>query len=133
MTAKLNHVAIIVAAVAYFVFSAVWFMAFGAQWRAFTGITMAQIAPATFAVSALMGLALAYVTGIALRDSDNPNGVRHGIEFGMFFGIGIWMTNLLSLTMYEHRPIGLWLIDGFQVAIGMALMGAIIGGWRSRA
>lgn len=103
------------------------------QWRALTGKTMADIHPAAYVVSFLMGLALAYVVAIALRDSEHPNIVRRGIEFGVFFGVGIWATNLLNLTLYEQRPIALWLIDAFSVIIGMALLGAIVGGWPKRA
>jgi len=134
MTATLNHLAVVVAAVAYFVWGAIWFTIFGSQWDAMTGVTsMGGASPTVFIISFLLGLVLAYVIAIALRDSTNPNMVRHGIEFAVFMGVGIWMTQLLNIFLYEHRPIGLWLIDGFYVVIGMAIMGAIIGGWRKRA
>jgi hypothetical protein len=47
--------------------------------------------------------------------------------------VAFWLTNLLSVTLYEQKPLGLWAIDGFYVVIGSAIMGAIIGGWRKRA
>lgn len=79
-------------------------------------------------MSFLVTLVLAYVVGIAY-----PNMLRHGIEFGVFMSVGIWATNLFALSLYEGRPYGLWALDAFQVIIGMAIMGAIIGGWRKRA
>jgi hypothetical protein len=131
-TAKINHVAVIVAGIAFYVWSAIWFIALGNQWQAFTGITT-PAAPAAYIVSFVVSIVLAYVVGIALADSDNPNMVRHGIEFGIFMSVGIWATNLLSITMFERRPLGLWVIDALHVVIGMAIMGAIIGAWRKRA
>jgi hypothetical protein len=130
---RINHLAVLVAAVAFYAWSTIWFLIFGHQWQAFTGKTGADISPSTYVLSFVIAIVLAYVVAIALADSDNPNMVRHGVEFGIFMSIGIWLTNLLSLSLYEGRPLGLWLIDGFQVVIGMAIMGAIVGGMRKRA
>jgi uncharacterized protein DUF1761 len=132
-TGKINHVAVIVAAIAFYVFSSVWFIIFSHQWQAMTGKSGAVLSPTTYIVSFLVTLVLAYVVGIALADSENPNMLRHGIEFGVFMSVGIWATNLFNLSLYEGRPYGLWALDAFQVVIGMAIMGAIIGGWRKRA
>jgi Protein of unknown function (DUF1761) len=133
MSGPINHLAVIVAAIVYFIFGAIWFTVFGSSWAALSGRTGSTASATTFIVSFLLGVALAYVIGIALADSSNPNMVRHGIEFGVFMGVGIWATQLLNIDLYEARPIALWAIDAFYVVIGMAIMGAIIGGWRRRA
>jgi hypothetical protein len=133
MTARINHVAVLVAALAFYAWSTIWFLIFGHQWEALTGKTGAGIAPTTYVESFVISILLAYVVGIALAKSDDPNGVRHGIEFGIFMSAGIWATNLLALSLYEQRPLALWLLDALQVIIGMAIMGAIVGGWRKRA
>ena len=132
-TGKINHVAVVAAAVAFYAWSTVWFLLFSHQWQTFTGKSAAGFAPSTYIVSFVISLVLAYVVAIALADSDNPNMVRHGIEFGVFMSVGIWATNLFALSLYEGRPYGLWAIDAFQVIIGMAIMGAIIGALRKRA
>ncbi len=133
MSARINHVAVIVAAIVFYAWSTIWFMLWGAQWRAWTGKTPADFGVPAYVVSFVVAIVLAYVVAIALKDSDNPNMPRHGVEFGVFMGVGIWATNLLALTMYESRPLGLWAIDALQVIIGMAIIGAIIGAWRKRA
>ena len=130
MTARLNHVAVLVAAVVFFLWGWIWYTIFGGPWAAYVGPTKPAVGPIVYVVSFLCGLVLAYVTAIALKDSDNPNMVRHGIEFGLFFGIGIWAVLLLNLSLYHGWPLGLWAIDAFYPAIGMAIMGAIIGRWR---
>ena len=132
MTARINHVAVIVAAIAFYAWSALWFIILSGPWMAYTGVKNAA-APTTYAESFVLAIILAYVVAIALADSDNPNMVRHGIEFGIFMGGGIWALNLLNLALFEGRPLGLWLIDSLHVIIGLAIMGAIVGGMRKRA
>jgi hypothetical protein len=131
MTARINHVAVIVAAIAFYAWSAVWFIALSGPWMAYTGIK-SPAAPSTYIESFVLTV-LAYVVAIALGDSDKPNMMRHGIEFGIFMGVGIWALNLLVITLFEGRPLGLWLIDSVHVIVGLAIVGAIIGAMRKRA
>jgi Protein of unknown function (DUF1761) len=133
MMTKINHLAVIVAAIAYFVWGAVWFGVFGPPWRAATGITVVNITPTTYVVSFLMGLLLAYAIAVALKDSTNPNMLRHGIEFAVFMSGAFWLAQLLNVSLYEGKPLVLWAIDGFYVVTGSAIMAAIIGAWRKRA
>ena len=130
---KLNHLAVFVAAVAFFLWGWLWFSIFGSAWAALSGAKMGVENPMVFVASFVLGWILAYVEAIALRDSENPNMVRHGIEFGLFFGIGIWAVLLLNMSLYMGWALGLWAIQAFYPAFGMAIMGAIIGGWRAKA
>ena len=114
-----------------------WYgLIFSGLWKSLSGVGMSA-GPYPpyypFIVSFLTGLVLAYVTAIALQDSDNPNMARHGMQFGIFFGIGIWASQLFNVFTYEQKPIGLYLIDAGYVIVGMTIMGAIIGAWRKRA
>lgn len=120
----------IVAAVVYYVWGAIWFTIFGAAWQAATHVAM-SFSPSTLVISFLMGLALAYATAIALKDSSQQT-ARHGVEFAVFMSVAFWMTQLLNTTLYEQKSLVLWAIDSFYVVIGAAIMGAIIGGWRKR-
>ena len=130
---KINHLAVVVAAIVYYIWGWAWYSVFGNQWRMFTSRTGSDMTVTGFVLSFVMGLLLAYVIAIALADSESPNVARHGVEFGVFMGAGVWLTNLFNLGLYEGRPVGLWAIDGFYVVIGMAIMGAIIGAWRKSA
>jgi hypothetical protein len=85
-----------------------------------------------FAGSFVLGWALSYVIGIALADTGNPNPARHGIEFGIFMGLGVFGTMLGIDYLYEGRSITLWAINAGYVVVGMAIMGAIIGAWRAK-
>src|SRR5438270_12788431 len=132
--ARVNHLAVIVAAIVYWLLGWLWYTIFKGPWVTFTGLTPAQMnAGATpYVVSIVVAILVAYVVAIALADTTNPNPARHGIEFGLFFGIGLIMLTGLTTYTYEARPLGLLAIDTGYHAVGLAVMGGIIGAWRSR-
>ncbi|MBV8689413.1 MAG: DUF1761 domain-containing protein [Candidatus Eremiobacteraeota bacterium] len=138
MKGGINHLAVIVAAIAYFVWQGIWYTVFGNQWLALVGWTNGAQAhaamsptPIPYIVGFIMALILAYVTAIALADSSQP-GAPHGVQFALFMGIGIFATILLTEYVFERRPLGLWLMNAAIPVTGFAIIGAIIGGWRSR-
>lgn len=133
--ARVNHVAVIVAAIVYWLLGWLWYTVFKTPWVAMTGLTPAQMntGATPYIVSIIVSILVAYVVAIALSDTTNPNPARHGVEFGLFFGIGLIMLTALTTYMYEARPLGLWLIDTGYHAVSLAVMGGIIGAWRKRA
>lgn len=134
MASRINHLAVFVSAVAFFILGALWygFSPLGAIWMAQMGKTAtAQGAMTTqYVITFILDWVLAYIISIALVDSTNPKGARHGIEFGIFMGLGIYGTMSLMNYVYEGRTFTLWLINAGYVVVGMAIMGAIIGAWR---
>src|SRR5438270_10314087 len=130
--ARVNHLAVIVAAVVYWLLGWLWYTVFKAPWVTLTGLTPAQMntGATPYIVSIIVAILVAYVVAIALSDTTNPNPARHGVEFGLFFGIGLIMLTALTTYMYEARPLGLWAIDTGYHAVGLAVMGGIIGAWR---
>ena len=135
MPARLNHLAVLVSAIAFFIWGALWYtLLFGSMYAALAGKpggAAGNMGP-QFAISFVMGWLLSYVTAIALGDSDNPNPMRHGIEFGIFMGIGIYATMTLTNFAYEGRSYALWAINAGYVVTGMAIIGAIIGAWMKK-
>ncbi|MDQ6823579.1 MAG: DUF1761 domain-containing protein [Candidatus Eremiobacteraeota bacterium] len=134
MTSRINHLAVVVAAVVFFIWGALWYTVFGHQWMALMGTTAAASAtagPTTYILSFLIALVLAYVTAVALKDSSQSS-AKHGASFGIFMGVGIYMMLLLNQSLFEMRPLGLWVLDGLYGVTGLAIIGAIVGGWRTR-
>jgi hypothetical protein len=133
MPARLNHLAVFVAAIAFFMWGYLWYgLVFTKMWSALIGpIPMGS--PAVFGESFAAGWILAYCCGIALTKSENPQPARHGVEFGLFMGVGIFATMLFNAYLYQARPLGLWAIDAGYVVTGMAIIGAIVSGWRKKA
>jgi len=132
MPARLNHIAVFVAAVVFFFWGGLWFTIFSAPWKALAGNITLNMAPTTYVASFLLGWLMSYVAAIALTNHDHPQPARHGVEFGLFMGIGLIATNMLNGFLYEGRPIGLWAIDAGYVVTGLAIVGAIVSGWRKK-
>ena len=132
MTARINHVAVIVAAIVYFVWGGIWFTLFAKVWDALTGVGMAS--PTTYILSFIIGFPVAYTIAYVLRGWRDAVGWQAGAMLGAVLGLGIFaMLNLLEIDAFELRPFGLWAIDAGYAVIGMAIIGAIVGGWRRRA
>jgi hypothetical protein len=127
---RINHLAVIVAAVVYWIFGAVWYgVIFKSAWATLTGTPMGGTASNAMVVSVVMAIVLSYTAGIALAGTTNPQPARHGVEFGLFMGVGIFASQTLMDFLYEGRPVALWAIDSGYVVIGLALIGLIVGSW----
>ena len=111
MSERINHVAVWVAAIVYFLLGWVWYTIFGAAWVAAMGKTsMGGSSPLIYLWSFLLGLILAYATAVALARSDNHS-AQHGVSFALFMGIALFATQTLNQVLYAGTPFALWLIN----------------------
>lgn len=136
MSSRINHLAVFVSAIAFFVLGWIWYdMLFGRLWMSLSGhvatTSVSNMMP-MFVGSFILGWAISYVIAIALADTTNPNPGRHGMEFGVFMGLGVFGIMLGIMYIYEGRPLALWAINTGYVVVGMAIMGGIIGAWRKK-
>jgi hypothetical protein len=131
MPDRINHLAVWIAAVVYYVFGAAWFTVLGPLWDSLLGKVMAAT-PMVFITSFVLGLILAYATAIAITRRPEDQTVTQGVSFALFMGIAIYATQTLNQALYAGTPFLLWLIDTAYVVIGFAIIGAIVGGWKKR-
>jgi hypothetical protein len=134
MPTRIHHPAAIVAAIVYWLWGALWYWVFGNQWLALNHMTAADrnpSSPAPYIVSILMAFVLAYGTAIALGHDEERTSLQ-GIQFGVFVGFLFLASTMLTAYVYEGRPIGLWVLNSAYEIVGLALIGAIIGGWKKR-
>ncbi len=133
MATRINHLAVLVAAIAYFVWGGLYFTIFSNQWLALTGLTKAQIqpAPVPYIVAFLMGWLFSYGVAIALGKSKESS-AKDGIQFAVFMCIVFYASTVLTETLFEQRSIGLWAFDTVYVIVGMSIASAIVGGWRAK-
>ncbi len=133
MSGRINHVAVWVAAIVYFLFGWVWYSAFGAAWVAAMGKTMSgAMSPMTYLWSFLLGLILAYATAVALARHAEDQTVQQGVSFALFMGIALFATQTLNQVLYAEASVVLWLINTGYVVVGFAIIGAIVGGWKKK-
>jgi|HubBroStandDraft_4_1064222.scaffolds.fasta_scaffold253966_2 hypothetical protein len=134
MPERINHLAVWLAAIVYFLFGYLWYgLLFASQWTAYMGHTMSMPSAALYIESFLLGLVLAYATGLALTRRPEDQSAGQGISFALFMGISIFATQTLNQALYSGSPFGLWLINTGYVLVGFAIMAAIIGGLKKKA
>jgi hypothetical protein len=134
MPDRVNHLAVWIAAIVYFLFGYLWYgLIFSSTWTALMGGAMAPASPALYIESFVLGLVLAYATAIALSRRPEDLTVSQGISFALFMGIALYATQTLNTALYAHTPLPLWLINTGYVVIGFAIIGAIVGGWAKKS
>ncbi len=134
MPDRINHLAVWVAAIAYFLFGAVWYdVLFGRIWVALMAKYGAAVPAGSawlFVESFVLGLILAYGTAIALTRRPEDQTLSQGVSFAIFMGVVVYATQSLNQSLYSGVPFALWLLNTGYVLIGFAIVGAIVGGWR---
>jgi hypothetical protein len=129
----MNWLAILVAAIAYWVFGAIWYMAlFGKIWAAGieqhgvklqrTGMGAKMVGNFICnLVAALVMARLVARTGIA--------DVGHGLKLGAGVGLGFSATALTVQYIWEAKPFKVWLIDASYHVLGCIMLGLILSAW----
>jgi hypothetical protein len=131
---QINWLAVLVAAVAYFVVGGIWYSAlFRKSWIRLSGVNvndpnakkgMAGIMFTSFILMLIttIGLAL-FITHI------NHWGWMSGLKTGLVAGVCFCSTAICNSYLYEKRPFGLHLINSFYNIVGCAVAGIIISMW----
>jgi len=136
---KTNYLAVIVAAVVYWLLGAVWFgMIFGNQWMKLEHISEEQVASmkgaavaVPYIVSFLTGVVIAFVLA-QLCAWRNASTAARGASLGVLLWLGIVAPVTYTTNMYEMRPTNLFLINEGYVLVGLLVMGAILGAWTKK-
>ena len=134
---KTNYVAVVVAAIAYWLLGAVWYgVVFSKPWMALENMSMEQAKSMNpvlpYIISFLLGALIAYsLAQICIWR--NANTVGRGASVGVLLWIGFVGPITYTTYMFEMRPKELFAINQFYPLFGMVLMGAIIGAWTKKS
>jgi hypothetical protein len=121
---KIYHPAALVSAAAYYVLGWLWYgVLFRNLWAGYSSD------PVPFIIAAATAVVLAYVTTMMLHVIGDRSGWR-GMQIGLLMGIGVVASTSLENSLFEGRSVTMWLIDAGYVVIGLAVIGAIVGGWK---
>jgi len=132
----MRHVSIVVAAIVVWVLGAAWYTALAETWMAGIGKTREQLmqsgSPAmAYVVGFLAILVMCYLVG-ALLARLAATGFAAGVRIGALAGLLPAACIALNYA-FEARPLSLWLINAGYAIVGLAIAGAIIGGWPRKA
>jgi hypothetical protein len=137
---KTNYLAVLVAAVVYWLLGYVWYdLFFYKEWMKLEAIPQAQIdamrGAATvipFVVTFVLNLIIAFVLA-QLCSWRNATTAAKGASLGVLLWLGIVGPVTYTTHMYEMRPLNLFLINEGYVLVGLLVMGAIVGGWTKKS
>jgi hypothetical protein len=131
--AGMNPWAIVVAAIASFVFGAVWYGTLAKPWMAAVGKTEADIKNAgspipLYAMTLAALLVMAWVlAGMIGHLGPGQVTLRNGIISGAFAWVGFVATALVVNHRFQGAPRKLTLIDGGHWLGVLLIQGAVIG------
>jgi hypothetical protein len=133
-----NHFAVWIAGLAHFLVGAGWYTALGQAWLRGIGRTEAEIMAQQPNSAIPMGIAFAVAVTIAyalawLLPRLGAQSVAGGARAGATLALALIATTLAMNYGFEARPLSLWLINAGYMVVGMAVMGAIVGGWKKKA
>jgi len=133
---KPNYIAVVVAAVVYWLLGAVWYgFLFSKAWMDLEQLPPERAASVnlvlTYVITFVLNLVIAFVLAqiCAWR---NANTAARGAALGILIWIGFIGPVTYTTHMYEGRPVQLFAINEFYSLVGLALMGAILGAWTKK-
>jgi Protein of unknown function (DUF1761) len=133
---KPNYIAVVVAAVVYWLLGAVWYgFLFSKAWMDLEQLSPERAASVnlvlTYVITFVLNLVIAFVLAqiCAWR---NANTAARGAALGILIWIGFIGPVTYTTHMYEVRPVQLFAINEFYSLVGLALMGAILGAWTKK-
>lgn len=132
-----NYMAILIAAVAYFLLQVGWASMFlqpwldgigrTREWAMSPGINQALQYGTALIAAAVMATAISCVTQLT-----GPQTVLHGAQVGALLWFGFVLTTWATEYVFEVRTFQLLAINTGCTFLGMVVEGAIVGGWKKR-
>jgi hypothetical protein len=133
-----NYLAILVAAVAYFLLQVGWFSMFmqpwldgvgrTREWLMSTGLNPALQYGVALVTAAVMAAAISCVTQLI-----GPQTVLRGAQVGALLWLGFVLTTFATEYAFEVRTFQLLAINTGCPFVGMVVEGAIVGGWKKKS
>jgi len=132
-----NYLAIVVAAVACFLFEAAWYSFFLQSWLDGIGRTQAWLMnqgvnPALQFGTALISAALIATAISCVTQLTGQQTALRGMKAAALLWLGFVLTTWATEYVFEVRTYALFAINTGFWLIGMVVMGAIVGAWKKR-
>jgi hypothetical protein len=138
MNARVNWLAVVVAAVVYFVVGALWYsMLFGNAWMIGIGKTQAQIMAErpnplmAFVITFICNLILSSVLAQVIVATGKATAM-HGMRVAFIAWAGFIATTLMMNYQFEVRTFTLWAINAGYCLLGMLIICGILGSWTKK-
>jgi len=132
-----NYLAIVVSAIACFLFEAGWYSTFTQTWlngigRTTKELMSAGVNPALQFAVALIAEAVMAAAISCLIQLTGPQTWQRGIKVAAMLWLGFVLTTWSTEYVFEVRPWSLFGINAGFWLLSMILMGAIVGAWKKK-
>lgn len=129
----LNWLAVVVATIAWFAFSALWYSLppLSKAWQKASGVDMTAEGPplAVLFVPTLIGYFVTTVVIALIAKGIGAADAVDGIVLGAVLGVGFGVVGALVTQIYEKKGSTYWLIDGVNAVIAYIIVALIVTVW----
>lgn len=128
----LNWLAIIVATVAWFAFSAIWYSVppLSNAWMREAKVTPGDGPPlVTVLVPTFIGYFVTTTVIALLARAVAADDLTDGLVLGILLGVGFGVISALVVQIYEQKGGSYWLINGINAIIAYSIVAVIVTVW----
>jgi hypothetical protein len=129
----LNWLAIVVATVAWFAFSAIWYSVppLSGAWQRAAKVEMTGDGPplALLFIPTLIGYFVTTVVIALIAKGIGATEVMDGVWLGVALGVGFGAVGALVNQVYERKGSSYWLINGINAIIAYSIVAVIVTLW----
>ena len=130
---ELNWLAVVVATLAWFAFSAIWYSVppLSKAWATAAKVDTTGDGPplALLFIPTLVGYFVTTVVIGLLVAGVGADGIGEGVALGMILGVGFGMVGALVNQVYEGKGSSYFLINGVNAVIAYGIVAAILAAW----
>lgn len=133
---RINHLAVLAAAVLYWLLGGLWYALFTAPFvrlMRWTPEDLARVEQESHARELGAAFVTSLLTAYVLAHFVKLVGARNlfdGVRTGLWAFVGFVLTTNLSSVLFESRPLGLYLINNGYHLVAFLLMSALLAAWR---
>lgn len=128
----LNWLAVMVAAVAWFAFSAVWYSVppLSSAWMRAAKVTPGDgTALVTLLIPTFIGYLVTTIVIALLAKAVGASEWMDGLSLGVVLGVGFGVIGALVVQIYEQKGGSYWLINGLNAIIAYSIVAIIVTVW----
>ncbi|MEX0699243.1 MAG: DUF1761 domain-containing protein [Acidimicrobiia bacterium] len=128
----LNWLAILVASIAWFAFSAIWYSVppLSNAWQRAAKVTATEGPPlVSLLVPTFVGYFVTTIVIALLARAIGAADFMDGIALGVVLGVGFGVVGALVTQLYEQKGGSYWLINGINSVIAYSIVAVIVTLW----
>lgn len=130
--ADLNWLAVLVAAIAWFAFSAIWYSIppLSNAWQRAAKVTPGEGPPlAMILIPTFIGYFVTSTVIALIATAISGDDVVNGLALGVALGVGFGVVGAVVSQMYEQKGNSYWLINGVNAVIAYSIVAVIVTIW----